>query len=173
MQSRLDVRAVFGWAVVALMLLGFAAFMALQLPADWAHHQGRSLPGTATAVAVEPFRGGEVAEYEVRSGTGAVLGVLDDVYGADAERVGQQYSVRYVVEDGVLVAGYASGEDPFAVNAWIAAASAVGGALVLSVLVWMWWRWGSGAAGRNTAGSGTYEAGRMSRRRRLSRGGSS
>lgn len=124
-QSHLDVRAVAGWSVVALMALGFAAFMALQLPADWAHHEGRSLPGTARAVSVEPFRGGEVAEYEVRSANGAVLGVLDDVYGVDAQRVGQQYPVRYVVEDGVLVSGYAVGEDPFALNAWIAAASAV------------------------------------------------
>lgn len=168
-QSRLGVRAAVGWAAVALLMLGFAAFMALQLPADWAHHEGRSLPGTAKVVTVEPFRGGDVAEYEVWSATGAVLGVLDDVYGADAERVGQQYPVNYVLQDGVLVAGYASGEDPFAVNAWIAGASAVGGAAVFTTLGWLWW--GSGAAGRKVAGSKIYEAGRLSRRRRLSRGG--
>lgn len=40
------------------------------LPADWAHDQGRSLPGTATVRAVEPTRGAEYVVVDVRSATG-------------------------------------------------------------------------------------------------------
>lgn len=48
------------WDIVAVLLLfPVVVLMGTQLPGDWKIHNGSSLPGTATVVAVEPLRGGK------------------------------------------------------------------------------------------------------------------
>lgn len=119
--------------MAALILLPTFAVLAISLPGDIANHNGHTLRGTATVTKIEPFRGGDIATYEVRSSTGSVVGVTEDVYGLDADTVGQSAPVNYVVPgpSDAYVAAYVVGEDPLATNATIL--GAVGLALLVAL----------------------------------------
>ena len=132
-----------GWAwgqfraydVIALAVLTpVVLLLAVSIPGDLANHQGRTLRGTATVITVEPLRGGTVATFQVRSATGAPVGVADDIYGIDGDRLGSSYPVNYIAPEApdVPVSAYAVGEDPLAANltvltlagsAWLVAAA--------------------------------------------------
>lgn len=115
--------------VIAMLVLSpFVALLSLSLPDDIAHHNGRTLPGTATVVKVEPFRRGQIQTYEVSSLDGTVVGTTEDVQGIEIGSVGQSAPVNYVpmAPSDAHVAAYAEGEDPLWVNSAILAVAGAG-----------------------------------------------
>ena len=106
------------WDVVFfMMLLPVVVLMGSELPADWAHHQGRTLPATATVRSLEPFRGGERVLVDVRTASSQVVATSHEVDGGAPHNVGASFPVRYLPTSSTgSTRVYASGYDPFDVN---------------------------------------------------------
>lgn len=101
-----------------VILLPVVLWMGSELPGDWAHHQGRSLPGTATISSAEPFRGGLHVLVDVRDSSGQVVSTRHEINGEAPQLLGARFPVRYLPPDkNGATQVYVAGHDPFEVNA--------------------------------------------------------
>lgn len=124
------VRLVDAWDVGAfLLLLPIVVLMSGQLPGDWEHHRGASLPGIATVTVAEPFRSGISVLVDVSNEAGQVVARDQEVNGESPEVLGATFPVQYLPPDGQgATQVYVAGHDPFMVNQLV---------LVPSLLVWL------------------------------------
>ena len=135
------------WDVLVFVILfPLVLGLGVQLPGDWAHHQGASLPGTATVTALDDFRGGKIVLVDVRDRSGHVVTRRQEVSGEAPRLMGATFAVLYLPSDEPGdTQVYVAGHDPFAENAAV---------LVPVGLAWLVssgrdsssWRGGSAAA---------------------------
>ena len=109
-------RWVLGCLLVGILLLATSIYMGLTLPADWEHHEGRSLPGTARTTKIEEGVKSVRYTFDVADQDGTPLGPITNIDGASPDRVGQSFEIDYVLSRGKAVAGYTRGHDPFVAN---------------------------------------------------------
>ena len=102
--------------LILLLMLPITTLMGSQLPSDWAHHNGDSLPGTAVVTALDPYRGGYITLVEVRSATGELVATRSEINGDAPERLGATFPVSYVIDDDGDALVYTAGHDPFDTN---------------------------------------------------------
>lgn len=107
------------WDVLVFVILfPLVLGLGVQLPGDWAHHQGASLPGTATVTALDDFRGGKIVLVDVRDRSGHVVTRRQEVSGEAPRLMGATFAVLYLPSDEPGdTQVYVAGHDPFAENA--------------------------------------------------------
>ena len=88
------------WDVLVFVILfPLVLGLGVQLPGDRAHHQGASLPGTATVTALDDFRGGKIVLVDVRDRSGHVVTRRQEVSGEAPRLMGATFAVLYLPSD--------------------------------------------------------------------------
>lgn len=147
------------WDILAvLLLLPVVLLMGSQLPGDWKQHNGSGLPGNASVVAVERFRGGTHIVVDVSDESGRVVATRQEVNGDAPHVLGAVFAVTYLPPgDSGMTQVYTAGHDPFRTNLLVFIPCAVVLLAGLARVSARLWRLGSRWRSRNR--TGPYRAG--------------